>query len=168
MTVIDQERPWLTPSSTFAPTIHSQVGAQIIRNGTGRPTAHPTTSVFLRPQVSASWPETRLVTALTTPKLMMNEVTATVEASWKVSLPISGTSVRSSPTMPPTKALMTTRRLNCCQFWRSPRAMRGCAAAARASVASTTAVIPPQLPAVPYSRPVSLPLPAARAGCPAT
>jgi hypothetical protein len=49
-------------------------------------------------QVSASWPETRLVRALTTPKLMMKDVTATVEASWKVSLPISGTSVRSSPT----------------------------------------------------------------------
>ena len=31
------------------------------------------------------------MTALTTPKLMMKDVTATVEASWKVSLPISGT-----------------------------------------------------------------------------
>jgi hypothetical protein len=65
-----------------------------------------------------------LVIALTMPKLTMNEVTAAVEASWNVSLPISGTSVRSSPTMPPTNALISTSSVNCCQFSRSPSAMR--------------------------------------------
>ncbi len=95
----------------------------MIRNGTGRPTAQPRIRVFFRPQVSASWPETRFVTALTMPKLTMNEVTAAAEASWNVSLPISGTSVRSSPTMPPTNALISTRSANCCQFSRSPSAM---------------------------------------------
>src|SRR5260221_3437525 len=98
MTVIDQESPWFIPSSTLAATIQSQVGAHIISNGTGRPTTHPNTSVFLRPQASASWPETRFVTALTTPKLTIKDVTETVEASWNVSLPISGTNVRSRPT----------------------------------------------------------------------
>jgi hypothetical protein len=83
MTVIDQESPWLVPSSTLAATIHSQGGAHIIRNGTDSPTIDPNISVFFRPQVSASWPEMRFVTALTTPKLMMKDVTATVEASWK-------------------------------------------------------------------------------------
>src|SRR5262249_703102 len=69
-------------------------------------------------------PDTRFVSALTTPKLMMKDVTAAVEASWKVSLPIIGTSVRSSPTMPPTKALISTSNENCRQFSRSPSAMR--------------------------------------------
>jgi len=49
------------PSRTLAATIQSQLGASIIKNGTGRPTAHPNTSVFFRPELSASWPETRFV-----------------------------------------------------------------------------------------------------------
>ena len=35
MTVVDQVRPWLTPSSTLATTIQPQVGAQISSSGTG-------------------------------------------------------------------------------------------------------------------------------------
>ena len=34
-TVVDQVRPWLTPSSTFAATIHAHDGAQISSSGTG-------------------------------------------------------------------------------------------------------------------------------------
>src|SRR6516165_4911019 len=125
------------PSRTLAATIQSQLGANIIKNGTGRPTAHPNTSVFFRPQLSASCPETRFVIALTVPKLMMNEVIATVEASWKVSLPINGTSVRSRPTMPPTNPLISTSSANCCQFSRSPSAMRGFAVGAVVAASTT-------------------------------
>ena len=35
MTVVDQVRPWLTPSSTLAKTTQPQSGAQINSNGTG-------------------------------------------------------------------------------------------------------------------------------------
>ena len=43
-----------------------------------------------------------------------------VEAILNSSEPISGTTVRSSPTMPPTKALIRTSSENCCQFSRKP------------------------------------------------
>ena len=36
MTVVDQVRPWLTPSSTLANTTQPQLGAQISSSGTGR------------------------------------------------------------------------------------------------------------------------------------
>ena len=36
MTAIDQVRPWLMPSSTLAAMIQPQLGAQMMRNGTGR------------------------------------------------------------------------------------------------------------------------------------
>ena len=60
--------------------IHSQLGAQMIMKGTGRPNSQPRTSTRLRPQASASWPETRLANALTTPKLTMKETISVVEA----------------------------------------------------------------------------------------
>ena len=41
-TVIDQARPWFTPSSAFAATTQPQLGATAISSGTGRATAHPT------------------------------------------------------------------------------------------------------------------------------
>ena len=56
ITVVDQVRPWLTPSSTLAATIHAQDGARMIRSGTGRPTSQPATSTGLRPNRSASAP----------------------------------------------------------------------------------------------------------------
>ena len=37
MTVIDQAKPWLTPSSALAAITQPQLGAQMIMNGTGRP-----------------------------------------------------------------------------------------------------------------------------------
>ena len=55
-----------------------------------------------------------------TPKLMMKETTSVVEAMPNASAPISGTTVRSIPTMPPTKALMRTSSANCRQFCFSP------------------------------------------------
>src|SRR6516165_968232 len=71
--------------------------------------------------MSAKCPDTRLASALTTPKLTMKDMTMVVEAMWNSSAPISGTTVRSSPTMPPTKALTSTSSENCRQFSRSPR-----------------------------------------------
>ncbi|OIQ67726.1 hypothetical protein GALL_506940 [mine drainage metagenome] len=55
-----------------------------------------------------------------TPKLTMKETTIVVEAMPNSSDPISGTTVRSIPTMPPTKALITTSKANCGQFSLSP------------------------------------------------
>ena len=70
-TVMDQTRPWLTPSSTLAATIHPHEGASAIMNGTGTPTTQPATSTFFLPTRSARVPDTRLEHALTTPKEMM-------------------------------------------------------------------------------------------------
>ena len=58
--------------------------------------------------------------ALEMPKLAMNEAITVVEASLNSSEPISGTTVRSSPTMPPTKAFTRSSSANCRQFSLSP------------------------------------------------
>src|SRR5215469_16720452 len=75
-TVIDQARPWLTPNSTFAATIHHHAGAHASRNGTGTPATHPATSRVLRVCRLVSGPAARLVSALVTPNATMNENTA--------------------------------------------------------------------------------------------
>ena len=49
ITVVDQVRPWLMPSRTFAATTQPQVGAQISSSGTGRATSQPATRTGLRP-----------------------------------------------------------------------------------------------------------------------
>ena len=56
ITVVDQVRPWLTPSSTFAATIQPQDGAQISSSGTGTATSQPATSTGLRPYRSDQVP----------------------------------------------------------------------------------------------------------------
>src|SRR5262249_39177524 len=108
--------PWLTPNKTLAASTHAQFGAAMTMKGTGRPSSQPITRTRLRPQLSASCPETRLATAFTTPKLMMNDAISVVDAMWNSSEPIRGTTVRSMPTMPPTNALIRTSNENCCQF----------------------------------------------------
>src|SRR2546422_2328402 len=122
ITVVDQHSPWLTPSSTLANTIHPQLGAQMINSGTGSPASQPATRSGLRPIRSASWPAQRFASAFTTPKLMRKERTTVFETRPKSAWAISGRTVRSSPTMAPTKALTTTRRAN----WRqlAPRPSR--------------------------------------------
>jgi hypothetical protein len=55
------------------------------------------------------------------PKLTMKETTIVVEVILNSSEPVSGTTVRSSPTMP--KALTTTSRENCRQFSRKPSSL---------------------------------------------
>ena len=49
MTVVDQVRPWLMPSSTLAAMTQPQVGAQMSSSGTGRPMSQPATRTGLRP-----------------------------------------------------------------------------------------------------------------------
>src|SRR3989304_797532 len=89
-------------------------------NGTGRPISQPRTNTRLRPHVSEMRAAKRLQSALTTPKLTMNDTMAVSEVSPNSCSPMSGTTVRSSPTMAPTKALIRTRRENCPRFSRRP------------------------------------------------
>src|SRR5437879_1208977 len=122
MTVVDQHSPWLTPSSTLANTTQPQLGAQMMSSGTGSAASHPATRSGLRPMRSASCPAKRLASALTMPKLTKKDRATVWETSPKSARAMSGTTVRSSPTMAPTKALTTTRRAN----WRqlAPRPSR--------------------------------------------
>src|SRR5579859_873639 len=133
ITVIDQANPWLMPSRALAAITQLQLGPHMIMKGTGRPTSQPRIRTRLRPQASASWPETRLASALMTPNEMMKDTTSVVDSSLNSSAPIKGTTVRSSPTMPPTNALMRTRSENCCQFSRRPSETVGAAACREAS-----------------------------------
>src|SRR5213593_4505871 len=116
ITVIDHAMAWFAPSKTFARSIHHHAGAWIMRNGTGRANSHPTTRIGLRPMRSDARAATRLMTAFVTPKLTMNEVMAVFEVSPNSCSPRSGSTVRSKPTMAPTKAFSTTRRVNCGRF----------------------------------------------------
>src|SRR2546425_3939866 len=112
MTVVDQHSPWLTPSSTFANTTQPQLGAQMMSSGTGSPASHPATRSGFRPMRSASCPAKRLASALTRPKLTKKDRTTVLETSPKSACAMSGTTVRSSPTIAPTKPLTTARRAN--------------------------------------------------------
>ncbi len=56
ITVVDQVRPWLMPSSTLAASTQFQSGAHISMNGTGTATSQPATSTCLRPNRSESRP----------------------------------------------------------------------------------------------------------------
>src|SRR5439155_1293451 len=122
ITVVDQHKPWLTPSRTLANTIQPQLGAQMMSSGTGSPASQPATSSGLRPIRAASCPAKRLASALTMPKLTRKERTMVFETSPKSAWAMSGTTVRSSPTIAPTKALTTTSRVNCRQL--APRPSR--------------------------------------------
>src|SRR5215217_1941190 len=125
ITATDQVRPWFTPSRTLAATIHSHDGANMIMNGTGAPTSQPATRTFLRPNLSAMVPDTRFENALTTPKETMNEKMAVLRTSPNSCEPMSGTTVRSRPTIPPTKALISTSKENWPAFSRNPSRTAG-------------------------------------------
>src|SRR5215208_4415991 len=119
-TVIDQARPWFTPSSTLAATTQPQFGATAISSGTGSASAQPRMSSRRRPSRSANAPAPRLVNAFARPKATMNDSTAALDPSPKSCSPISGRVERSRPTIAPTKALIATSSENCAKFWRSP------------------------------------------------
>src|SRR5687767_13332094 len=125
MIVVDQQSPWLIPSSTLARTIQSQLGASMMMIGTGNPKSQPATRICLRPMRSENRPANRLASALTTPKETMKESAIVREARPNSCSASNGTIVRSNPTIPPTKALISTRRLNCCQFSMRPRRTAG-------------------------------------------
>ena len=71
ITVVDQAKPWLTPSSTLAATTQPHDGAQMIISGTGMPTSQPASRTGLRPYRSDRVPAKKLVTALVAPKARM-------------------------------------------------------------------------------------------------
>ena len=111
------------PSNTLAATIQPQLGAHMIMNGTGKPTDHPNTSIrFAAPNVGELAGD-QIGDRLDDAEADDERDDDVVEASWNSSVPISGTTVRSSPTMPPTKALISTSSANCCQFSRRPSVM---------------------------------------------
>ena len=56
ITVVDQVRPWLMPSSTFAATTQPQDGAQMSSSGTGTAINQPATRTGLRPNRSDQAP----------------------------------------------------------------------------------------------------------------
>src|SRR5512134_1550852 len=134
LTVVAQHRPWFTPSSTFATTIQLHAGAEIKRNGTGRPAIQPATSRPLRLTRSASPPAARLAAALTRPNATRNERVIDFEARPNSASASSGTTVRSMPTIAPTKALMRTRSENCRQLAARPSRMSADGAAISAGL----------------------------------
>src|SRR5215203_5176086 len=119
-TVLDHARHWLMPSRALAATIHSHEGAYMIMNGTGTPTTQPATRTVFLPKRSARPPAKRLEKALISPKVTMNEKMAVLKTSPNSSDPTSGTTVRSRPTIPPTKAFTSTSSENCPRFSLSP------------------------------------------------
>src|SRR6266498_4448574 len=120
ITVVDQHRPWLTPSSRLASTIQPQLGANMISNGTGSANNQPATKICLRPIRSENRPANKLASALTIPKLTIKESVSDFEVSPKSDSAMRGTTVRSRPTIAPTNALTITSRVNCCQFASKP------------------------------------------------
>jgi len=122
ITVVDHASPWLILSSTLAKTIQPHDGAHMTSSGTGIATSQPARSTGLRPYRSPSRPATKLVAAFTTPKVATKESTAPRDASPNSASARRGSTVRSRPTMAPTKALTRTSSRNWCQFSRRPGA----------------------------------------------
>src|SRR3972149_6358960 len=100
ITVVDQQSPWLRPSSTLAATTQLQLGANMMSQGTGNPTSQPATSTRLRPTRSDMRPAKRLARAFTAPKLTMKERMADFEARAKSCSAMSGGTARSWPPAP--------------------------------------------------------------------
>src|SRR5574341_513410 len=125
ITVMDQARAWLIPSRMLARSNQIQRLAQMMINGTGKPTNQPRMSTLLRPQVSPNRAAKRLQRALTTPKLTMKETMPVLEVRPNSRSPMRGTTVRSRPTMAPTKALISTRSENWPRFSCRPNRMSG-------------------------------------------
>ena len=120
MTVVDHVSPWLMPRRTLAKMIQPQLGPNIKMSGTGTPMIQPATRTGLRPTRSERVPAKKLVAAFTTPNATMNvsvAVNAVMPKTWSAR---RGRTVRSWPIIPPTSALMPTRRQNWPRFSRNP------------------------------------------------
>lgn len=120
MTVVDQVRPWLTPSRTLAATTHAQLGAAMTRRGTGSPRSQPATRTGFRPNRSERAPARKFVAAFVSPKASRKVRALVTASSPKARSARRGKTVRSWPTIPPTRALTATRRANWPMFARSP------------------------------------------------
>src|SRR2546430_4132584 len=72
ITVVDQVRPWFTPSSTLAATTQPQLGAQISSGGVGSATSHPATRTRLRANRAGQAPAEELGTPLSSPHARMD------------------------------------------------------------------------------------------------
>jgi len=107
VTVMLHAKPWFTPMSRLANTIHHQFGAQMMMSGIGTATSQPRMSTGLRPHDSERRPPNRLSRAFTNPKLTTKERITLVEAIANSSSASTGITFRSRPTVTPTK---NTRR----------------------------------------------------------
>ena len=125
ITVVDQVRPWFTPSRTLAKITHPQLGAQINRSGTGMAMIQPATSTGLRPKRSDRVPAKKLVAAFTIPNAAMKVSVEENAVSPNSCSASSGRTVRSWPIIPPTSALTPTSRRNWPRFSRSPSRIGG-------------------------------------------
>src|SRR3990172_8987763 len=120
-TVMDQASPWFSPSSTFAPITQPQVGANMRTSGTGAPSSQPAIRTRRRPSRSDSRPANRLASAFARPNVATNDTAAVADRTPISSRASSGTTERSRPTMPPTKALTATSSANWRQLAPRPR-----------------------------------------------
>src|SRR2546423_11123519 len=71
ITVVDQVRPWFTPSSTLAATTQPQPGAQINSGGIGRAASPPAARTRLRPNPAHNVPAEKVLVALAPPQAQM-------------------------------------------------------------------------------------------------
>src|SRR3546814_13068872 len=68
ITVVDQVRPWFTPSSMLATMTHDQLGAQMRMRVTGMPMSQPPRRTGLRPYRSEGVPAKKSGAAFLMPK----------------------------------------------------------------------------------------------------
>ena len=123
ITVIDQAKPWLMPSSALAATTQSQLGAHMIMNGTGRPTSQPRTSTRLRPHTSAQLARDEVGERLDDAEADDEGDDERRRGDPNSSRADQRHDRRSMPTMPPTKALTSDEQRELRQFSRRPSRM---------------------------------------------
>src|SRR5437879_10678137 len=124
ITVMDQHSATVVTRGKVGISIQHDRLAKMMMSGTGRPRSQPRTSTFLRPTLSETRAAKRSKIALVTPKLTMKETMAVFETKPNSFSPISGTTVLSSPTIIPTKALITINSENWPRFSQIPRRTR--------------------------------------------
>ncbi len=90
-----------------------------------KPNPHPNTSILFLPHLSDIFPAKRFKTALTAPKLAINDTISVLDSIPNSFLPISGITVCSRPIIAPTNALTKTRIENWFMFGRKPSLIEG-------------------------------------------
>ena len=120
MTVVDQVRPWLTPSRTLATMIHPHVGAHINSSGTGSADEPSGDEHRFAPVAVREGAGEEVGRGLHGAERDDEGERAENAASPKTCSASSGRTVRSWPIMPPTSALTPTSSRNWARFSRSP------------------------------------------------